>query len=596
MRVLKINNIIVDIDENTSIGIDIQCYDIKNPAKRKMNVSNNFSLPKTTKNLELLYFPGSPFFGSPINFYSNKLTVKYYIQNVLLVDGYVRVDKITNERIYMIIHSTKDIWDDLKKSPWLDLNDYSNSFTYKYLRWAGLPIPDDKATYDDSGGLGFAGFITDYVNNTYIKSPSFNSNFFNVTNGSVSGTPALAEDVKNKTFFYNYFDEQQYNGYGAHWCIPLAYIFAYIEDTYSVKFYWQGGGFIGNIFSTDFVQKICIHTPDIVTDIESVGGVLYAWFDNLWKKLYLDKTSPYIYIKNNDLKYPEYKNVWDKADKTLMDLVQDFINYFNLIVDYIQVNGEDVIALRSFDDMDSFLNQNVVNFSGKIGKNWTYNALLPNVGGRNYIKFKNLHSGADEYAYSKLIDLEPYSIDNESDLLDIDAYIGTTVDWGNSEFVPNLSEDGAFKNFVFLYVNGLVTDKVKYNYNKKSGFNSEVYYSVSGSTGFDCPLAQYISLTNQYTLFESILKPLCFYEIEKYLTIHDISSLQFFNQHYIKEFGGAFFINKITGFNPDKSNSPTKLEIIRISGKMPDPLIGNLDYYCDGAGVFFCDGAGVFFI
>ena len=57
MRLLYINNQLADIDEETAIGIDFQAYDLKDPAKRKLNTSNSFTIPKTANNLNILGNP-----------------------------------------------------------------------------------------------------------------------------------------------------------------------------------------------------------------------------------------------------------------------------------------------------------------------------------------------------------------------------------------------------------------------------------------------------------------------------------------------------------------------------------------------------------
>jgi hypothetical protein len=49
MRLLRFNGQDIDIDEQTSIGIDIQCFDIKSPLQRKINISNSFTIPRETR-------------------------------------------------------------------------------------------------------------------------------------------------------------------------------------------------------------------------------------------------------------------------------------------------------------------------------------------------------------------------------------------------------------------------------------------------------------------------------------------------------------------------------------------------------------------
>ena len=60
MRLLKINNTIVEIDSQTAIGIKLQKMDLKDPGKRFVKVSNEFTIPATVKNLSIFGNPQDP--------------------------------------------------------------------------------------------------------------------------------------------------------------------------------------------------------------------------------------------------------------------------------------------------------------------------------------------------------------------------------------------------------------------------------------------------------------------------------------------------------------------------------------------------------
>lgn len=102
MRLLKFNGKIVDIDEQTAIGIDVQAFDIRTPSATKINVSNNFSIPKTVNNLKLVGFAGQAYEMS--NAVYEPIFVNYYIDNEHLIkDGKLKVE-ISN-RIECFIYS-----------------------------------------------------------------------------------------------------------------------------------------------------------------------------------------------------------------------------------------------------------------------------------------------------------------------------------------------------------------------------------------------------------------------------------------------------------------------------------------------------------
>jgi hypothetical protein len=81
------------------------------------------------------------------------------------------------------------------------------------------------------------------------------------------------------------------------------------------------------------------------------------------------------------------------------------------------------------------------------------------------------------------------------------------------------------------------------------------------------------------------------YKIKKWLTITDIINLDFFKKYYVNSLGGSYFINKISGFNPNNSKSPTEIELIKIDNSAVLPVSPRA-YWIDGLGNVFADGFG----
>jgi len=111
-------------------------------------------------------------------------------------------------------------------------------------------------------------------------------------------------------------------------------------------------------------------------------------------------------------------------------------------------------------------------------------------------------------------------------------------------------------------------------------------------------IAQLYSITGEYNLLKTIYEYPKFYTIEKWLTINDVIALDFYKIYYIKELRGGFFINKISGFNPDDNKKPTKIDLIKV-GETPPLPIGesyDVDVFVDGNGNPFVDGSNNFFI
>jgi hypothetical protein len=141
MRLLRINNIDVEIDDKTAIGIDLQSYDVKNPGNTYINTSNSFTVPATVNNLAIIGHANNPQSQSTIVY--EEALCDYWVDNELLIEGAkVRVEGVT-DRIEFFIYEKKSFWDDLKKDLWPDFMD-------DFLIWLNteksLPIQSDPYT------------------------------------------------------------------------------------------------------------------------------------------------------------------------------------------------------------------------------------------------------------------------------------------------------------------------------------------------------------------------------------------------------------------------------------------------------------------
>ena len=133
MRLLRIDNIDVDIDEQTAIGVNYQSYDIKQVGKRFVNITNTFNIPATNHNLAI--------FGNAQNvqslstdIYSSSICNYWTNNEQLIKNAKCRVESI-NERISLFVYEKADIWDVLKTVLFPD-------FLASYITWLqakGLP-------------------------------------------------------------------------------------------------------------------------------------------------------------------------------------------------------------------------------------------------------------------------------------------------------------------------------------------------------------------------------------------------------------------------------------------------------------------------
>ena len=126
MRLLRINDIDVDIDDQTAIGIDFQSYDIKEPGKNFINISNTFTIPLTANNKAIFGNAQDPQ-SLATDIYEESIC-NYWIDNEQLIkNSKCRVEEI-QDRISIFIFEKDDIWDTLKGVKW-------NDFIPDFITW-----------------------------------------------------------------------------------------------------------------------------------------------------------------------------------------------------------------------------------------------------------------------------------------------------------------------------------------------------------------------------------------------------------------------------------------------------------------------------
>ena len=538
MRLLKINNVLADIDEKTAIGIDIQTYDVKNPANRKISISNNFTIPSTAINNNIIgYDKNNQFTGNSMY---ESLRIDYWIDNDQIIENAKgRIQKISG-RIELFVYQNKDIFDELKTYMYSD-------FVPEYLAW--LQNEKDFPSVGDPYTSGWQSFLNLYANaTTHIVLPHY---FGNLYNESV----ALEDD---NNLWIKYKPLGQTSKDGGHFCAYTKSIFEFLEYKYSVDFGTNRVGLTGNIWDDAIA-------PFIYTPIRELSLTL--------GDLYINE----IYFSVSDGNFHPL-SVEDKPSKSMYDFVNSFFQHFNIIKDELEIEGEQILRLSRFDDIEN--DADVVNFSGKMAGDAIFTPYISGINQTNIIKFSDIYPDGDELQNSKSITCLNKNIDALGDLFTIDAYIPGFIEV-SGELTPDLSIKESFKTFSF-FIN--------------SGNTLSVDVSVSQDTtpftsGVTLNIAALYSLNSEYNFFNSIVQRPKYYEIKKWLTVNDIRNIEFFKQYYIQELNGSYFINKIKGFNPDKSNAPTTLEVIYISDKVAIEF-KELFYWIDALGNYYTDGLG----
>ena len=551
MRLLKINDIIVDIDEATAIGVNYQSYDVKQVGKRFVNITNTFNIPATNHNLAI--------FGNAQNVQSLSTDIysasicNYWVSNEQLIkNSKCRVESIS-DRINLFLYEKADIWDILKTVLFPD-------FLADYIAWlqtSGLPSLASPYTGTSSA------FITTYANSTEnIILPFYLGNLANYT--PAGGT------IEDETKIHLQYIIPVINRIsdGGHFCTYVKSIFEYIEETYDVNFLTSGGVLPGNIWDDPVASTMYIPLRELNIKFSGTTSAASIYFEVL--------TNPI---------FRPLKDQRDKADKTLYDFVNSFMQIFNILKDEIEVAGESVIRMARFDDLEWIAD--VKDWSGKLSGIQTFKPKIEGYAQTNRIKYKSVYPEGSSLVNSKTLTSLNENLDKETDLFEIDAYI-PSFDPIVGGVVPYMGDTESFKTFTFFVSDGYTTDNIDVKI-LQSGVTPDTLASIKLQKA-----AVYL-LDSEYNFLDNIITYPKWYEVNKWLTQSDLKDFQFFRQYWIQELNGSFFVNKISGFNPDKSNEPTKLELIRLGNRTP-VTPPDLDYWTDGVGDAFVDSEGDYWI
>jgi len=552
MRILRINDQDVDIDAKTAIGITFQAYDFKEPGQRKVSLSNTFTIPSTIKNQALFGYAGNPQSLSTIIYGS--FLCDYWVDNKhLIIGAKIRIDEIANGRIKLYVYKKEDFWDEIKKYNYID---FPEEFLLFLQTEKGYPAATQEGlTYWEGT---YANFINQYIDTDEgLIIPYYFGNLFKYEPGG-EGTGFL-EDEDNIYL-------SGYSSKGGHICAYVKTIFEFIEYKFGVDFLTSSED-IDLIWQDAYATKIYIPIRSYL-----VGNIID---EGKWGFINLPELiNPYL----------PYEDMRERPDKTLYDFVKAFMQLFNIILDEEIIDEVHTIKMYRFDDIET--KAEVVPFSGNLDLSKI--KFKPKIDGYeqiNRIKYEVMYPGGNEFEGAKNIVCNNFNLEPLKELFSIDAYYPNIVINTNEEAVINLSTEESFETFVFLISNGMTIN----NINVKIG--------TVHSYGYHLEIAAIYGISGEYNFIEDILAYPKYYEIEKWININDLLDFKFFRQYHIKELNGSFFINKIKGFNPEKSNVATKFELIRISDKVPKPIDIYLDsFYIDGVGNAFVDGNGNNFV
>jgi hypothetical protein len=521
MRLLKFNNVQIDIDEQTAIGLDFQGYDVQDPGKRKVAVSNTFTIPKTSHNLKQIGHAGNPQSISLIAY--NPIIVQYYNGNKQLIrNGSARITEVSN-RITLMVYEKATFWDLMNGFLWPNVQ-------LEFLTWLQTTKSYPSATNPFVGT--FQAFVEGYINTTEgLILPHYISNFANYSPDELT----YLEDTSNLWLKYNT-SGGIVAGIGGHFCAYCKTLFEFIEYKYDVDFSVTSLTYDYNIFQDDIAKVMYVPARNISIQYTTTG---------------------FYFRVDTESQFLPDKNTFDKESKSLYDFTKSFFQHFMAIIDKIPTTdlSEKYIIRRG----DELPNAPVIDFSEGLDhptKEYPFKPILNNYKQTNYIKFSSIFPDGDKLRNSKKIVCHNRNLDagtTDDSLFTIDAYVPGEFVLGG-DFTPDMSVNDSFKTFTFFISQGSASANIKAMEN-----------GDERTTAVVLNVAKLYSLASEYNVLASMATYPKFYTIKKWLTLNQIDRLVYFARYWVRDLNGYYFLNKVSGYNPQKSTEPTTIELIKLS-------------------------------
>lgn len=534
MKQVWINNIEVEVDNDTVFGFNKIWYDIKNCEYRKFDNTNSFSIPKTDKNLKIFDFADS-LQSISTNIYTSLLCTAYFNNDFIFKDAYVYIEKIDNKRIYLFIHSAPDIFQLLGDLSWIELerffinwlvnekgyNNELNPFTGTFQEF--IELFNQNASYNDVK-------IGHSLSNLYA------GNYINdidtlLTNEITSSGSGISEKrfVKRGCAFY----------------AKIQSIFEFFEYQYEVNFgavniTIDGSPSMSSLWATAY--RDYINTKYICIDY-STGFYL--------------TTDPLLVEINGKGFYPHIDIMYCE-NKTALDFVKAFFKRWQVIVSDLGNKNYFLFRFEDYKEADI----NVIDFSGGFNmSSLIYKPYIDDMAIYNKVIYSQVFPDGAYDTLSFNIKVGNFNKEYQKDLFKIESYICSSVLNSNDDSIANISDKEAFKTFNFFYYNDAETTntiEVKF-----------LFKNTTYSCNVILPLFKLLDISLNYNFLNTILEFPKYFEIEKVIDYETFRKIKPYYLYYIKELGGTFFMNKVEGFNPENLNIPAKLELIHVNYKLP---------------------------
>jgi hypothetical protein len=195
--VLKINGQVIDIDNGIPMPINFELADVKEPEKRKRNISKSISIPLTQRNLDFFYSA----YSLSAKFIENQLTIfnydaratyitEYYKDGILVFNGYsqllnIKTNKGINYAEIVLFSDVLNVFKQLENItlPNLGWSEYDHQLTHGIIlqSWDATVIKNGAPVSNFSGGnpdgFGYLYPLIDYGFDTLPRSFADNDIF-----------------------------------------------------------------------------------------------------------------------------------------------------------------------------------------------------------------------------------------------------------------------------------------------------------------------------------------------------------------------------------------------------------------------------------
>lgn len=483
MRILKLNNNIVDIDEQTAIGVTLQCYDIADPGKSKFNYTNNFSIPLTSRNKRLINFAGNPQ-SNNANVY-DFLTCDYWVGNRQFIkNGRAFISKIS-DRVELTANAKTDIWSTFAETKF---NNFIDDFITDILPTAISP----------------ANTLPELLTNENIVLSAYQ--------GTITGETPINQ-------YLTYLGVK-----GGHINFSIKRIFEYIETKYNVNFN-VNTAIDNNAFADTLILSSFVPCPNIAVGVTSETKYYF----------YSDKTTAFTSLDVTEA----------NADKTLADFVKLVFQLFNIICEQI---GDGYECYR----FDTLADAQVIELNNFVGKH-TFKPIIDNYNQINYVKYAKLYEGANELHLSKKLSCKNKNIDDSrKDVITVNAYVPVPINFSGNVYL-DLANAEAFNNFMILTNGSSVSVTIHV-------VIADMDYTSVQNIG----IANAINLAGEYNMLNNIIEYPVTYEIKKYVNVVDVNNMRHYARYKLTGYPGFYYLNKISGYNPTKSDEPVTLQFYKI--------------------------------